>query len=177
MSRLYRRCGGCHRAEKYCNCGELQEINFDTGAAITANSFNATYFGTKHFGFLLPTEDGQYIRGPQFQGVAFDGTYMYISVCDKDDKDGCIIKYRPDGTLVKIGPLITDIGHAKIGYSFTDACIYVAQRKLGNDWTATGMHKIDSDTLDSIAYNATMSNQIVAFVQCNKDLYYILYTF
>lgn len=173
MSRLYRRCGGCHRTEKYCNCGQLQDINYDTGAAVVGNSFNAAYFGTKNFGFIITTEDGQQVRGPQFQGIAYDGTYMYISVCDKDDRNGCIIKYKNDGTLVKIGPLITDIGHAKIGYSFADACLYVAQRKLGNNWTAAGMHKVDPDTLASVAYNSAMSSQVVAFVQCDKDLYYV----
>ena len=173
MSRNYRRCGGCHFPHPYCDCKDYGNICFDNGNAIRGNSINMSYFGTKCFNFYLRTGDGQYVNGPQFQGVAFDGTYMYVSACDKNDRDGCILKYMPDGTLVATGPLITDIGHAKLGYSFADGCLYVAQRKLGSDWTASGMHKIDRDTLASVEYNATMAHQVTAFVQCEKDLYYI----
>lgn len=173
MSINYRRCGGCHRTSRYCNCKDFGEINFDTKEAVTGNSVNMSYFGTKCFGYSLTTGDGQIIHGPQIQSVAFDGVYMYIGVCDKNDTDGCIIKYTESGDLVAVGPLISDMGHAKIGYSFEDHCIYAAQRLLAGDWTASGVHKIDRDTLASVEYNATMSHQIVAFVQVDKSLYYV----
>lgn len=173
MSRNYRRCGGCHRTSRYCDCKDYGNVNFDINEAVVSNKIYPAYFGSKTFGFSFRTGDGQYIHGPQFQGVAFDGTYMYVSVCDKTDTDGCIIKYKPDGALVAVGPLISDIGHAKIGYSFEDGCLYVAQRLLSGDWTASGMHKVDKDTLASVEYNAAMSHQVVAFVQHDKELYYV----
>ena len=164
MSRNYRRCGGCHRTSRYCDCKDYGNVNFDTKEAVIANKICPTYFGSKCFGFYLTTGDGQTITGPQFQGVAFDGTYMYVSVCDKTDTDGCIIKYKPDGTLVTVGPLISDIGHAKIGYSFADGCLYVAQRLLTGDWTASGMHKVavsfaNGKYLTSVSIHCTISFQ------------------
>ena len=173
MSRNYRRCGGCHPTSRYCDCKDYGNVNFDINEAVISNKICPTYFGSKTFGFSLTTGDGQTITGPQFQGVASDGTYMYVSVCDKTDTDGCIIKYKTDGTLVAVGPLISDIGYAKLGYSFADGCLYVAQRLLTGDWDASGMHKVDKDTLASVEYNPVMSHQVVAFVQHDKELYYV----
>jgi len=173
MSRNYRRCGGCHIPRPYCDCKDFGNICFDTKNAIAGNDIKMAYFGTKNFGYYLTTGDGHTINSPQFQSIAFDGVNMYVGVCDKNDRDGCIIKYATNGSLIATGPLITNIGHAKIGYSFADHCLYSAQRKLGGDWTASGVHKIDPDTLASLEYNATMSHQITAFVQTDKNLYYI----
>lgn len=173
MSRNYRKCGGCRKTSRYCDCKDYGNVNFDTHEAVTGNEIKMSYFGTKNFGFYLPTGDGVLLHGAQFQSIAFDGLYYYVGVCDKSDTDGCIIKYDLNGALVSVGPLIPNIGHAKIGYSFEDHCIYASQRLLNGDWSASGMHKIDKDTLASVEYNATMSHQVTAFVQYEKELYYI----
>lgn len=171
MSRTYRRCGGCHRTERYCDCKDYGIIDFDINAAKVSNVLQPAYAGTKCFGFYLVTQDGVSLHAPQFQSIAWDGTYFYIAACDKYDRDGCIIKYRSDWSLVKVGPCIYDMGHAKAGYNFADGYIYVAQRFYDGSWDATGMNKVDPDTLASVEFGHVGEHSISAFVQYDKELY------
>lgn len=170
-NRNYRRCGGCHIPRPYCDCKDYGLIDMDTKAAKYANVMQPAYFGTKNFGFYITTEDGVSIHAPQFQSIGYDGSNYYVFVCDKNDEKGCVIKYRADWSLVKVGPCIDDIGHAKGCYNFGDNYIYIAQRRFAGDWNARGMHKVDPGTLASIEFNNVGNNSITAFVQTDKKLY------
>lgn len=172
MSRHYRKCGGCHPTESYCDCGNIRNINFDTTEAVTANELQPTYFGTLKFFYNVLTSGGAELPSPQFQSLAWDGEYMYLGICDKYDRDACIYKLTPGGEIVRRGPVIPNGGHIKLGYDFKTSKLYAAQRKLESDWEAKGVFRIDPDTLAPEDYGE-LEKPITAFVQCEKDLYYV----
>lgn len=139
--------------------------------AIVPSRLYPTYFGTKVFGRTLTTGDNYPLEGIQFQSMCFDGTYIYIAACDDQDADGCIIRMKPDGSNLTVGPRITDLGHAKIMYQGGN--IYSAQRKLRDSWSARGVFQINASSLASEAYNAGDFPHIIAFVQNGSKNYYI----
>ena len=175
MGRNYRRCGGCHFPQPYCDCKDYGVIDFDTKNAVTSNKLCLAYQGTKVFGYSVTTSDGVEIKEPQFQGLAFDGTYVYMSICNGDqpnpDEDGCIIRMSSDGSIY-VGPVINQIGHAKLGYDFKTHKLIVARRLYAGDWGDAYAFEVDPDSLAVTAFNE-MSHQIISFVQNDKDLYYI----
>ena len=163
-------CNCCKPPKPYCGCdGDRKNMP----KAVVSNTLSFAYMGTKNFSNSITCGDGQYFTKPQFQGVCFDGMYTYVAVCDGNDEYGCVIKYDADMNLVNIGPRISDFGHGKIAYDFDNDCLYVAQRKLLSDWDASGIHKIDKNTLASVDYCAVFNHQIIGFVQNDKELYYI----
>lgn len=143
----------------------------ENNMAVVPSRLYPTYFGTKVFGRTLTTGDNYQLEGVQFQSMCYDGIYIYIAACDDDDANGCIIRIKPDGSELTIGPRIIDLGHAKIMYQ--GGKIYSAQRKLRDSWSAKGVFQIDAGSLASEAYNAEDFPHIIAFVQNGSKNYYI----